>query len=315
MSHIFVNLKRFDVPRDKGGLCPTNDPVKWIRSVARETAELQVGVEAGIRIIYLVPESLVRPALDELKLVGGGAPDRVTFGTQGVFREDVTPGGNFGAFTTNLPAAAAVNLGAEWAIIGHSEERKDKLGMIAVYDSDAAVGGANYTKAIAAVNRLIAAETTTALDAGINVLLCMGESAEERGEGTFDEQKPRIKEALRGQVEIGLEGVKERLKGRGLVIGYEPIWAIGPGKTPPGAEYIEFVASFIKETAKDIYGFAPDVVYGGGLKEENAAMLAGVKSIDGGLVALTRFTQPIAFEPSDLKVIVDTYVAARGKQQ
>jgi triosephosphate isomerase (TIM) len=315
MLHIFVNLKRFDVPRTLGGLCPVEDPVEWIRSVVRETVELKVGVEGGIRIIYLVPESLLRPVADELDAIGSHAADRVAVGAQGVFRENVVPGGNFGAFTTNLPAAAAVNLVAEWAIIGHSEERKDKLGIIAAYDESAAAGGGTHARALDAVNRLIAMETTVALDAGINVLLCMGESAEQRGDGEFEYQKPRIGAALRSQVETGLKGVKDRLDGKTLVIGYEPIWAIGPGKTPPGAEYIEFVSRLIKDTAQELYGFEPDVVYGGGLKEDNAAMLAGVSSIDGGLVALTKFTQPIAFEPTDLKVIVDTYTSAKGMKE
>ena len=310
MIRIFVNLKRFDVPRTLGGLSADHDPVNWIRTIIRRSVELRIGEDAGVDIVYLLPEALIRPASDELKQAAGEA-SRIGIGSQGVFRENVAPGGNFGAFTTNLPAAAAVTLGADWAIIGHSEERKDKLGIISVYDPGADTGGENYTDAIHAVNKLISMETLIALDAGMNVLLCVGESAEERGGGSFVDQKPRIKAALSDQVRTGLEGVKERLEGKSVVIGYEPIWAIGPGKTPPDAEYISFVSAFIKETVQKEYGFDIDVVYGGGLKEANAGMLAGVGSIDGGLVALTRFIQPIAFDPDDLKVIVDTYVSVK----
>ena len=82
-----------------------------------------------------------------------------------------------------------------------------------------------------------------------------------------------------------------------------------------GAPYIRFVAAFIKETVRQRFGFVPDVVYGGGLKEENAAMLAEIEPLDGGLVALTRFAPPIAFEPEGLKRIIERYLGGRqGKK-
>lgn len=55
-------------------------------------------------------------------------------GCAGVFREDVEPGGNFGAFTTNKPAAALKAIGCSWVVVGHSEERKDKLSFLKMYD-------------------------------------------------------------------------------------------------------------------------------------------------------------------------------------
>jgi triosephosphate isomerase len=57
-----------------------------------------------------------------------------------------------------------------------------------------------------------------------------------------------------------------------------------------------------------LYGFELPVVYGGGLKVENAKMLAGIPTIDGGLIALTKFTGDIGFEPDGLKRIIETYV-------
>ena len=140
------------------------------------------------------------------------------------------------------------------------------------------------------------------------------ETAEQRGEGNFEEQQPRIKAALRSQVEIGLSGVASHLGKQKLAIGYEPIWAIGPGRTPPGAEYIGFVSGYIKKTNEEIHGFIPPVVYGGGLKEENVEEIAGVDTIDGGLVALTKFTQPIGFDPNDLRIIVEKYRERKGIQ-
>jgi len=112
---------------------------------------------------------------------------------------------------------------------------------------------------------------------------------------------------LKAQLEGGLRGVKEFLPSNNLMIGYEPVWAIGPGKTPPGEDYIAFVSGYIKEIVKELYGFDVGVVYGGGLKEENAAMIASIDTIDGGLVALTKFTHPIGFEPEGLKNIISAY--------
>lgn len=90
-----------------------------------------------------------------------------------------------------------------------------------------------------------------------------------------------------------------------LTIAYEPIWAIGPGKPPPGAEYIAFVTKLIQAFVEHHLGFLPNVVYGGGLKEENAAAIAGIDSLSGGLVALTRFSGSIGFYPDELKKIVE----------
>ena len=68
------------------------------------------------------------------------------------------------------------------------------------------------------------------------------------------------------------------------------------------------MSAYIKSACMELFGFEPPVVYGGGLKEENAAMIAGIKTIDGGLVALTRFTGDIGFEPEGLKKIIEKYL-------
>ncbi len=88
-----------------------------------------------------------------------------------------------------------------------------------------------------------------------------------------------------------------------VVIAYEPIWSIGPGKTPADRPYIEKIARFVKAHTGGI-----DVVYGGGLKADNAAMLASIPEIDGGLIALTRFSGEIGFYPDEYLAIIDTYL-------
>lgn len=307
MALIFVNLKRFDVPRSLGGVCPEDDPEKWIRNVLRRTFDNGLSNGRHAKIVYLLPESLVLIARQELHGHPVSERSGVSIGCQGVFRQNVRVGGNFGAFTTNLPAAAAVAMGATWTIVGHSEERADKLDLLQSYDPQIERMEPSRIRARETVDRHVNQEVMRALESGIDVLLCVGETAAERGEGSFDEQKPRIERALRSQIEIGLEGVRDFLSTREIVIGYEPIWAIGPGKTPPGADYISFVAAYVKRIAKEVHGFEPAVVYGGGLKEDNAALLGGVEEIDGGLVALTKFTPPIGFDPDELSTIVQKY--------
>ena len=77
----------------------------------------------------------------------------------------------------------------------------------------------------------------------------------------------------------------------------------GPGKTPAGKEYITKIAKFVKEVTGGL-----DVVYGGGLKVDNAEMLASIDEIDGGLIALTRFQGEIGFYPDEYLEIIKTYL-------
>lgn len=309
MKEIFVNLKRFEVPRNLGGICPLDNPKKWIEWVMEESVRYGLGKLPDIRVTYLLPEALIISALEKLASYPAGEVRNLKVGCQGVFRENITPGGNFGAFTTNLPAAAARNLGCTWTIIGHSEERLDKMGIIEHYEPSFNDSVIARTKATQALNSIINEEVICALKAGLNVLLCVGETAAERGDESFAEQKPRIEAVLRWQLEIGLQGVEGKTGTQNIVIGYEPVWAIGPGKTPPGKDYISFVSTYIKAVVKEKFNFEPLVVYGGGLKEENAAMIAGIETIDGGLVALTKFTGDIGFEPEGLKNIIAKYRA------
>ena len=301
MALIFVNLKRFDVPRSAGGICPSEDPGAWVEDLINETVRSGQAARAGVELFYLLPEALLLPAVAAARSHPEDRRAGLHIGSQGVFREDIRPGGNFGAFTTNLPAAAARNLGAEWAIIGHSEERKDKLGIMAAYDEAIDSDPGRRETARAAVDGLLNAEAHRAAEAGLDVLFCVGE--------TEDEQ-PQVEATLEAQVRRGLDGLGAAHPDRRVVIGYEPIWAIGPGKTPPGGDYIGFAAEVIKRAARDAFGLDIPVVYGGGLKESNATEIGGVSQIDGGLVALTRFTDPIGFDPADLVSIIDRYVEA-----
>ena len=140
------------------------------------------------------------------------------------------------------------------------------------------------------VNRILNQEIRCAMKAGLSVLYCIGETA--------DEQR-NWQEVLMQQLVIGLEGIPMNE----VAIAYEPVWAIGPGKTPPDRDYVQKIARFIKQISNG----AP-VVYGGGLKVENAAMLASIPELDGGLIALTRFSGDIGFYPDEYLEIIRTYM-------
>ena len=276
MKHIFLNLKRFDVPVELGGVNRLAPLADWGRTVVEGTqAGLRKYDPAQVEFVQFFPEAHLLSAAAAL------CPgSRVQVGCQSVYRQDVAPGGNFGAFTSNRPAAAARALGCTAALIGHCEERNDKAGVLAE-------AGVTDT---AAVNRLLNQEILCAQKQGLKVLYCIGEKSEEQD---------AWQQVLGQQLEIGLAGVD---KSR-VVIAYEPIWSIGPGKTPADKPYIEKIARFVKERTGGL-----DVVYGGGLKTDNAEMLASIPEIDGGLIALTRFAGEIGFYPDEYLDIIRLYL-------
>ena len=300
MKYIFVNLKRFDVPEKFGGICPDENPKRWIEWVMDESVSNGLGELESIEVGYILPESLLIPAMERLGTYPESVTKGISIGSQSVYRSDVEKGGNFGAFSCSLPAAAAKNMGCTWSMIGHSEERRDKIQIMNRVSQD-------QEGIKSAVNSMLNEEVLCALNQDIGVLLCVGETAEEKGMGSEEEQKKNVKDVLKAQLADGLKGIDKYKADARFVIGYEPIWAIGPGKTPPGKEYISFVSEYIKEVVDEQFGFDIPVVYGGGLKEENAPMIATIDTINGGLVALTTFTIPPKFEPTALKNIIESY--------
>ena len=276
MKHLYLNLKRFDVPVEYGGvnrIAPLKD---WGSYIVTHTQEgLKHYDPSQVEFVQYFPEAHI------LRAVGAlceGSPVQV--GCQGVYRMNTAVGGNFGAFTTNRPASAARAMGCTSTIIGHCEERNDKAGILAE-------AGVTDT---AAVNRLLNQEIRLAVEQGLTVLYCIGEKSEEQ---------ERWQDVLGEQLSVGLEGVDTSK----VVIGYEPVWSIGPGKTPAGKDYITMIARFVKERTGGL-----DVVYGGGLKVDNAEMLASIDEIDGGLIALTRFQGEIGFYPDEYLEIIKTYL-------
>jgi triosephosphate isomerase (TIM) len=158
-----------------------------------------------------------------------------------------------GAFTGEIAPAMLTDIGCEYVIIGHSERR------IIFGETDEVI------------NRKVRA----ARNFGLDVIFCIGETLAEREAGkTFD--------VLKRQLQAGL---KDMLCD-GLVVAYEPVWAIGTGKTATTAEAQE-AHEFIRATLTDIYGNASTglrILYGGSVTPENIAALMACPDVDGALV-------------------------------
>lgn len=162
-----------------------------------------------------------------------------------------------GAYTGEISAEMLREIGVEYVIVGHSERR-------------AYFGETDQT----ANKRLRAA-----LKAGLNVILCVGESLEEREQGVTEER-------VSMQTKIALSGVScEELKR--VIIAYEPIWAIGTGKTATAAQANEVCAS-IRSTLAELYSeadaMATTIQYGGSMNAKNAEELLAQPDVDGGLI-------------------------------
>ena len=250
MRQIFVNLKRFDVPHTLGGICPSESPEEWTEFIIDRIVKYGVGVLEDLTVTFLLPEALILTAYQRLNSYPADWRKAISLGCQGVYREDIKPGGNFGAFTSNRPATAARNLGCVWTIIGHSEERRDKLDLIQRFEPSITVDAGLRKKANDTVSRVMNEEVLAALNAGLHVLLCVGETASERGDGDFGVQKSRIETVLKDQISLGLKDVTPKLNSLQLVIGYEPIWAIGPGKPRRGLIILVLSHNLLKKPSR-----------------------------------------------------------------
>jgi triosephosphate isomerase len=158
-----------------------------------------------------------------------------------------------GAYTGDISAVQLADCGAEYIIVGHSERRQS------YGESDV----------------LVAAKARAAVEAGLIAIICVGESAIERGEGrTLDV----VGHQLAGSVPSGFPAAS-------LVIAYEPIWAIGADTTPSEAD-IATVHHHIKATLAELHSaeFLPRVLYGGSVKPSNAASIMAIDGVDGVLV-------------------------------
>jgi triosephosphate isomerase (TIM) len=198
----------------------------------------------GVELSLCVPFTALAATVDAL----GGSDVKVL--AQNMHQADS------GAYTGEISAPMLVELGVAGTLLGHSERRQ-------------------Y---FAETDRALQEKVPVALEAGLQPMLCVGETEEEREAG--DTQRK-----LRHQVQEALEKVPDaRL--HEVVIAYEPIWAIGTGKVAT-AEIAQEAIGFIRALVGDRSSAAAErvrVLYGGSVKPENAAELLGQPDIDGALV-------------------------------
>jgi triosephosphate isomerase len=201
-------------------------------------------------------------ALLKEALVGSG----VKLGAQNMHFEEE------GAYTGEISPSMLTEIGLDYVIIGHSERRQ------------------YFAETDESVNR----KTHTAFKHGLTPIVCVGEVLAQRDAGEhFD--------VVRGQVTGGLSGLGADEVKR-LVIAYEPVWAIGTGRTATG-DQAEEMCAFIRETVRGLFGDdAADsirVQYGGSVKPGNARELMTKPNIDGALVG------GASLIPGDFRAIIE----------
>ena len=174
----------------------------------------------------------------------------ILLGVQNVFWEEK------GAFTGEISATLARDAGADLVLVGHSERRH----------------------VFGETNEETAKKVDAVLAAGLHAVLCVGEKIEERKAG-------RAEVVVQAQLAAALKGADpDRM--RHISIAYEPVWAIGTGRTATPADASEmhaFIRRFLRENVGPAAGEAA-ILYGGSVKPENAAELLSAADVDGLLV-------------------------------
>lgn len=182
------------------------------------------------------------------KLIEGSV---IKLGAQNMHFEDK------GAFTGEISATMLNSVGCKYVILGHSERRT-------IFNEN---------------DEMINLKMKKAIEKGLKPIFCIGETLDEREKGI-------TKDVVKRQVEKGLQGISsDEIKN--IIIAYEPVWAIGTGKTAtPGQaqEVHEFIRSLVNQLFSKSISESLVIQYGGSVKPENATELLSQKDIDGALV-------------------------------
>jgi triosephosphate isomerase len=191
------------------------------------------------------------PAIDIIPAKEAAKGSNIHIGAENMYFEEK------GAYTGEISPAMLVDAGVEYVILGHSERR-------------------TY---FAETNETVNKKVLKAFEHGITPIICCGESLEQREQGiTID--------WIRQQVKIAFQGVTAD-QAKTAIIAYEPIWAIGTGKTATTAQAQEVCAA-IRECIKELYGEGVSeeirILYGGSVNAKTAKDLFDQPDIDGGLV-------------------------------
>ena len=208
------------------------------------------------------------PAIDIVPVVEAVKGTNVEVGAENMYFEEK------GAYTGEISAEMLVDAGVKYVVIGHSERR-------------------DYFKED---DELLNKKVKKAIEAGLTPILCCGESLEQREMGvTLDWIRLQIKSDLAG---VAAADVAK------LVIAYEPIWAIGTGKTAT-SDQAEEIHAYIRSVVAEKYGAEvadnTSILYGGSCKASNAPELFAKPNIDGGLIG------GASLAVADFKGIIDAW--------
>ena len=233
-------------------------------------------VETALALKSLVANAnhcavVIAPVFTAIKTVA----DRLEGSNIQVAGQDCAPVLEHGPHTGEVAADMLRDAGATYVIIGHSERRQ------------------YYHETDLFVRR----KTQAAIAAGLIAIVCVGESLTQRDQGIAES-------VVRGQLEGGLSGLTASDLDR-IIIAYEPVWAIGTGRTATPDQAQEMHA-FIRRVLRALY--SPEVVqslrilYGGSVKPSNAQELLSVKNVDGALVG------GASLKAADFLSIAETYL-------
>jgi triosephosphate isomerase (TIM) len=213
---------------------------------------------------------VIAPVFTALKTVA----DRLEGSNIRVAAQNCSVQNDFGAHTGEIAPAMLKDVGCSHVIIGHSERRQF------------------YGETDASVNQ----KTKATLAAGLTAIVCVGEMLDEREAGNAEN-------VVKDQLVKGLEGLTVADMGR-IIIAYEPVWAIGTGKTAT-PEQAQDMHATVRKTVAESHGseVAQNVriLYGGSVKPDNIATLMSQPDVDGALVGgasleATSFSQIVNFE-------------------
>jgi triosephosphate isomerase len=188
------------------------------------------------KLIYCPPNTLIRPMSKRLKNT------MIKVGAQNCHESD-----KYGAFTGFVNSAMLKNVGAEYVILGHSENRQS---------------GEN--------DKLINQKIKSAIKAGLKIIFCIGESLKEK-------RSKKTNQVLARQIKNGLQSIKNKSN---LIIAYEPVWSIGTGLIPNPDDLIKSVSYIKSKFSKK----SPKILYGGSVNANNINQLKNISMIDGFLI-------------------------------
>jgi triosephosphate isomerase (TIM) len=186
------------------------------------------------KLIYCPPTTLISPLVEIFQKT------QIEVGAQNCHQSK-----NYGAYTGHINSNMLKGVGANYIILGHSENRKS---------------GEN--------DKLINLKINAAIGAGLKVIFCVGETLHEK-------RKKITKRILSKQISNGLSNIKNK---KAILIAYEPVWAIGSGLIPKESDLFETI-NFIKNKVK-----GAKVLYGGSVNQKNIRNLKDINNIDGFLI-------------------------------